>query len=321
MNDGNTHTPLWIHPVSRRRDSNQEEKSKNGSYRVIQKLVTSSPNPRLPDAEIETALEAFITPSGDCLWRRVAVWSGPCSPQRVIHASFVLPDQGNSSTQNDIGQTSMDDPLKQPALLCWAAFPERPNHKLLCVLINPSTLSIWDVYPDSDKVYVSGEGHSVSLPFQCCAVHPLGENHGLLLQRKEDQEDLTARTDSWALSSPHGNEEDEGFFLKVPPRNMRMGEDGTVLSQSSACGQLPSPRNGLPPAEVSSLFSLKHPLEDVLPISHWSHNEPMPSLVTDVFERVLYSGTLLWTDHSDEYYNKKVYEQPICVTYHSMLKR
>ena len=47
--------------------------------------------------------------------------------------------------------------------------------------------------PEGEKVHVSAEGHSVSLPFQCNAIHPLGDAHGILLERKEDQEDLEAR--------------------------------------------------------------------------------------------------------------------------------
>ena len=345
--DRDSYTPLWIHPLSTRsvEPGNQHdsivESNAKGSYRVIQKLVTASPNRQLPDAEIETALEAFVTPNGECLWRRVAVWSGPSSPLKVIHASFVLPSNADMVVEDNLFSfgISQSQPQQQqmPSLLCWAAFPERPDHKLLCVLVNPSTLSIWDVYPDSDKVYVTGEGHSVSLPFQCCAIHPLGDSHGLLLQRKEDQEDLEAQRGNWTFpthfSSSHAaanDEEEDGFFLKVPPQNTRMTEDGTTSrSRPSAGMPLMSPRSAaFGPTEVASLFSLKHPLEDVLPIMNSSpltgeDDEPQvtSSLVTDAFEKILYTGVLRWTDHADNYLEKKHHEQPICVTYHGLRKR
>lgn len=360
--------------------------------------MTASPNARLPDAEIETSLEAFVTPSGECLWRRVAVWSGPCSPQRIIHASFVLPTHGDLDLPVS---TTLTSAATRTSLVCWAAFPERPNHKLLCVLVNPSTLSIWDVYPDSSNtissssnakkndVYVSAEGHSVSLPFHCSSIYPLGASHGLLLQRQEDQEDLEAR--AFITGTPfhhhHHNyhqqqvgggqkpmdEEEDEFFLKVPPRNTRM-DDGSntdqhqhdsndptaTLSsqqsphqhqhQSSATSvgggnhnhnsMLQTPRTQYGgPSEVSSLFSLKHPLEDVLPVSYWSspaannnnnsndHNhdgggdQQQDALVTDVFEKILHTETLRWTDRAEGAMEKQFYEQPVCVTYHTVLKR
>jgi hypothetical protein len=206
-------------------------------------------------------------------------------------------------------------------------------------LVDPSTLSIWDVYPESDKVYISGEGQSVSLPFQCCAIHPLGENHGLLLQRKEDHEDLEAQKGTFTSfhhldETVNNSEEEDGFFLKVPSRNTRMegtGEDGATPAHPSAGVPLASPRSIFGPSEVASLFSLKHPLEDVLPVmmnaSPSSHDHdphqppPSSSLVTDAFEKILYTGVLRWTDHADNYLDKKQHEQPICVTYHGIRKR
>lgn len=362
-------SPLWLRPIATsqsgaivgRNDSNTNNENSDGAYQVLQQLVTASPNLRLPDAEIETTLEAFVTPSGECLWRRVAVWSGPCSPQRVIHASFILPTHGQvdfplPASSGEDGEASLFS-----SLVCWAAFPERPEHKLLCVLVNPSTLSIWDVYPDSDKVYVSAEGHSVSLPFHCCAIHPLGESFGLLLQRKEDQEDLEAHhqrglmgmgeTPFQLQNSPmldqdhqqqHSMDEEDDFFLKVPPRNTRImvGDDAMEndVTQQQQHADDAGTSGGVPlstprtqyggPTEVSSLFSLKHPLEDVLPVAYSSNNnyddhDPLlgVSLVTDVFEKILYTSTLRWTDRADNYLEKQFYEQPVCVTYHTVLKR
>lgn len=329
--------PLWIHPLASRKLNPEESDSKtDGSYRVIQQLVSPSPNPHCPEAEIETVLEAYVSPKGGCLWRRVAVWSGLTS-QRVLHASFTLPNQQNEGEDFNLNQPLSNVPIhEQPSLLCWAAFPERHNHKLLCVLVSPSILTIWDVYPaaedaDSDRVYISAEGHSVSLPFQCNGIYPLGESHGILLERKQDQEDFEARKASEAFPSidiPNPELEDE-FFLKAPPRNTRISgiplEHNNLFSQQPHGGApLSTPRTAYTAAsvEVSSLFSLKHPLEDVLPVSLWSpDNNGEGTLVTDVFEKILYSSTLRWADHQDHYSGKRENQHPICVTYNTILMR
>lgn len=354
ISDGDTKASMWIHPLSIRElptddadDESQSNKpaSRNGSYQVIQLLVTASPNLCLPEAEIETLLETYTTPTGEFLWRRVAVWSGPTTNRRVLHASFILPHNNNDSGPTvESLQTSDDAPLhEQPSLVCWAAFPERPHHKLLCVLVNPSTLTIWDVYPsnddddrtpETDKVYVSAEGHSVSLPFQCNKIHPLGDAQGILLERKEDQEDLDARKVAEACQTMDiSHPELDEFFLKVPPRNTRVsaggvGSDNHNHDNPASTPQTPhhlaTPRTAytVAPVEVSSLFSLKHPLEDVLPVSLLSQdNSNDDSLVTDVFEKVLYSSNLKWTDDQDHYLSKQEYQQPICVTYNTILKR
>jgi len=218
---------------------------------------------------------------------------------------------------------------------------------------------------------VSAEGHSVSLPFTCASIHPLGESHGLLLQRQEDQDDIEARTLGGGSSGGGGGgatmmsgtpyssnnadinvsnsqqpmeeeDDDDEFFLNVPPRNTKMGATTPTDATASAAmmttgmpGQFPlsTPRGHYGgPVEVSSLFSLKHPLEDVLPVAqnvrpdndNSNSGEAMdesPLLVTDVFETILCTSTLKWTDPTDPVLEKKYYEQPICVTYNTILKR
>ena len=123
---------------------------------------------------------------------------------------------------------------------------------------------------------------------------------------------------------------EEEFFLKVPPRNTRMSTDGNVnshlFSQPKSGGMPQTPRTtytaGNAPVEVSSLFSLKHPLEDVLPVALVSPDSTgETSMATDVFEKVLHTSTLLWTEDRDHYLSKKQYKQPVCVTYNTILKR
>ena len=337
-------SPLWVDLLSCKKLNTEEFQpdcgscvSSNGAYKVIQQLVTQSPNRRLPDSEIETCLEAYVTPQEGCLWRRVSVWGGLTS-RRVMHASFILLNHSNAHSDADFpsNETPGGKPLhERPSLLCWASFPDRPKHELLCVLVNPSTLTIWDVYPNasdtgSDKVYSSAEGHSVSLPFMCSTIHPLGESHGILLQRKQDQEDFEARNggQNRNLDISHPEFEDD-FFLKAPPRSTRVAGITPDRNNALFCHQhggatmaTPQTAYTAAPIEVSSLFSLKHPLDDVLPLALWSQNDSRhETLVTDVFEKIVYCSTLRWTDEHDHYSYKREYQQPICVTYNTMLKR
>jgi Anaphase-promoting complex subunit 1 len=280
-----------------------------GSYVTIQRLITASPQEdAVPESEIETVLEAFVSNKGECLWRRVVVWSGPTSPQRVIHASFVLPTINEESAF--VGLEFADHTtslLERPSLLCWAAFPESPKHKLLCVLAGPSMLTIWDVYPDSEEVCVNGgEGHSISLPFKCSSVHPLGVRNGLLLQRKEDSDDLVFFHDV-DMGKGRPSEEDSGFVLHTSSQTPSSNRHAPLLpTPPAACTNTAT--------EVPSLFTLQHPLEDVLPVSLWSESS---LLVTDVFEKVLRLETLLWQGASG---NTKS-QQTIIVTYNTHRKR
>jgi hypothetical protein len=310
-------SPLWIHPLLTCRQSGPE----SGRYALLQRLFTPSPNADQEEAEIETALEMFIGPDGSALWRRIVVRSGPTCPKQVTHASFMLPDDSA--------------PVVSDSILCWAAFPERPDHKLLCVLAKPTLLCIWDVYPKGEQSDLGGEGHSIPLPFEACGIHAIAGNHGLLLQRAETMEDrlvsdaAAQNSKSWASLYHHqGDDDDDGFVLKAPPRPVRLREStGTSLSGLNVSTTVAS-NNSVP-----SLFSLSHPLDDVLPMANISPDTGgsfQPAIggggggggvVTDVFEKVLFVGVLRWTDPNEAVIDRKEYTQPICVTYHTHKRR
>jgi hypothetical protein len=113
-------TPLWITPLL----NYQRKDPESGHYEVLQRLVSSSPKePDQEEAEIKTALETFIGPDGIALWQSVVVRSGQSGPSQVVHASYIH--------QDDCASISSD------SVLCWTAFPERPDHKMLCVLASP----------------------------------------------------------------------------------------------------------------------------------------------------------------------------------------
>lgn len=302
-------TPLWITPLVKCR----REEPDVGRYEILQALVTESPNNNNntrdgTTSEIETALEVFFGPDDVPLWKRVVVRSGPICPQSVIHASFQLP--------NLEGGQVVDASAPTGNALCWTAFPDHPDHALLCVLASPTLLCIWDVYPDRNQASSVGEGHSIPLPFEAHSIHALeGGQSGLLIQRIETIDDhLDAQNQIWTTNNDNAadvDDDDGGFVLKAPPKPVRTSIDTLNISSTSV-------------QAIPSLFSLSHPLDDVLPIYDMTHchgTGSLPGVITDVFEKVLFVGTLSGVDPNDDYLNRKEFRYPICVTYHVQKKR
>ena len=313
------------------------------------------------NAEIETCLEQYIDPNMDTvLWRRVVVRSGPTCPQQVIHASFMLPDDVSSSTNTTINNTSTSSSSPFTNYLCWTAFPERPDHPLLCVLANPTLLCIWDVYPTTSTTSTtttastqqqqenlgSGEGHHIPLPFEASGIFAVGNNqHGLIIQRCETAEDLFAFDRSWnnggttttggETDGQHRDdddddeEDDDGFILKAPPRPVRLrdstgGSTFASLNMSTATSSPSTTAGGSPSLNVPSLFSLQHPMGDIVPVTTFVDDETVQTgPVTDVFEKILFVGVMKWVDDDPNipYMDRKERSHPVCVTYHTQLNR
>jgi hypothetical protein len=311
--------PLWITPLFQKGKDDR-------CYRTVKRLVTRTPNPACAGTahgEVETSLEEYLGPSGEILWRRVAV-RGYTDTDPVLHASFTLrSDEGTTcaSIEND-GYKEVEDHI-----ICWTSFPERPEHKVLCVLASPLLLCIWDVYPsnngDTADESIGGEGHSVTLPFEARGIFPLAQHHGLLLQRNETMEDRVIdesakRSSTWMSRGVMDDEYDDGgFVLQDPPNPVRLG----LASPSGMEMTITQPSPMASSAEpVPSLFSLRHPLDELRPMT-MRGSDSSYSLFSDVNEQVLFTGTPCWTDHNDGSYEKKEYSQPICVTYNGRLKR
>lgn len=320
-------TPLWILPLFQKGGSGE-----NDSYRTVKRLVSKTPNPscaETPHGQVETTLEEYMGPTGQVLYRRVAV-RGCVGAERVVHASFTLPDDDYGSTF--AASDENEDTLVEDHTICWASFPERPDHKLLCVLASPVLLCIWDVYPlsenKSSESIGGGEGNFLTLPFEARGIFPLAENNGLLLQRKQTIEDylMSDETKSaWMTRRGDVGDDYEGdFVLQDPPMPVRLG---TMLSSPSGMEMTipqPSPQAsaGVFAAPVPSLFSLKHPLDEILPIALFEQDDlTHPSSPPDILEQVLFVGALRWNEHDDSPYHVAEYKQPICVTYHRQLKR
>ncbi|CAJ1969662.1 unnamed protein product [Cylindrotheca closterium] len=291
-------TPLWITPLL----NYKQPEVTVGHYEVVQRVVMPSPHPNKKEAEIETSVENFIRPEGNVAWRRVAVRSGPSCHEQTMHASFVLPED----RQNLSGKSS---------IVCWAAFPEQPDHKLLCVLASATLLCIYDVYPKGKAYTLGGEGHSIPLPFEACGVYAIDDGQGLLLQRTETLEDnlaFDAQNRTWTSTGLQGEDEDDGFVLKAPPRPLRFRE-----STGTEFGSLSMPNN---PTTAPSLFSLSHPLDDILPVSNIRDADSQNSPFEDVFEKILFVGVVRWVDPATTAAERKEHLQPICVTYHTHKK-
>lgn len=291
-------TPLWVTPLLNFKKSELE----SGHYETVQRIVTAAPNPGKEESEIETAVEIFIGPAGSALWRRVVVRSGPSCPKQAVHASYMLPNDRQPLTSSS-------------SLVCWAAFPEQPHHKFLCVLGNPTLLCIYDVYPKGHKSGLGGEGHSIPLPFEACGIHSIGGGQGLLLQRAETLEDGIGYDDhhsGWA-SGLQGEEDDDGFVLKAPPRPVRIREStGTSFGSLSLQGSS---------SAVPSLFSLSHPLDDILPVCDFSGGDLFAAPFDDIFEKILFVDVVRWIDTTEAAKDRIERLQPICITYHTQRKR
>ena len=315
----NEKAPLWITPLFQRDENGGDE-----GYRTLKRLISRTPNPSCVDSpygEVEACLEEYLGPDGDALWRRVAV-RGCTGSDYVLHASFALPPSDDNLFDTSFSFGNEDH------IMCWASFPERPDHKLLCVLASPLLLCIWDVYPSNKDGTMEpiggGEGNCVTLPFEARGIFPLAEQHGLLLQRKNTVEDRLVNESlkrSFRMARAELDEEYAGgFVLQEPPKPVRLGNVLTSPSGMEMTIAPPSPQVSVKGGSIPSLFSLKHPLDEILPVTRLE-GDSSHAFFADVREEILFVGTPRWTDREDGPYEKTEYSQPICVTYHTELKR
>jgi hypothetical protein len=204
----------------------------------------------------------------------------------------------------------------------------------------------------------AGQSHQIPLPFEACGIHAVvckKGNDGLLLQRCETTEDFFAYEERarQSVRAPEMDETgnaaddvtDDGFDLKPPPKPVRLGgRDSTDASKSyrntmctttaTSAGANDHDMVASAVLSVPSLFSLSHPLGDVLPLilseknveddetrnDSPAHKHSGP--VTDVFEKILFVGTADWVDPTiDSQFERQMQSQVICVTYHTLLKR
>lgn len=176
----------------------------------------------------------------------------------------------------------------------------------------------------------------------------LGGNNGLgglLIQRSETVEDLYAfdlPSSSLGVNEVDGldsNQDDVAvnneFVLKEPPNALRLGRDSAEgtnslpnlnMSTTTTPSRGDGPTGTLDTKRVPSLFSLSHPNGDILPVLTTFASEIDGGIasgpVTDVFEKILFVGTMTWVDpRIGSWLDRKEYFQLVCLTYHVHLKR
>jgi hypothetical protein len=242
--------------------------------------------------------------------------------------------------------------LAHPTLLCiWDVYPQQQHQH------GSITKKHANASASTRASGVSGEGQYVPLPFEACGIFavntagssastPLG---GLLIQRCETVEDLYAFD---TISQHHqsminenqdddndDDDDDDDFVLQAPPRPVRVGRESTggtlsnlhvstdtgLVNTNSSGVQNHGNNNSSINNMVPSLFSLSHPKGDILPVSTQLSNQNTSVMgpVTDVFEKILFVGTMKWLDDNTnvDWWTRREQSQSIVVTYHNQLKR
>lgn len=244
-------------------------------------------------------------------------------------ASFDLPvSTGDCFKDDEVGP-----------ILCYASFRRHDGqhssntaadgeHKMLCVLSNPTTLHIFDVLGDFNQSKQQGgsigpSGHIIPLPFRARALFSLdyfGSDtcHGLLILRApSDKEPVPTEVpfSPEGLSIPgtprrYGGNVDND--LQLPPEPVRLNFQTDVFIEMEEDEVVPS------------LFSLCHPLDEIRPIAKIEADDTARSdLFTNVDERLLFVGSprLFARHESHSADSAQTHTAPICVTYHETFKR
>jgi len=261
--------------------------------KVIDRIVTPIPyNVDVPndndEGEVEVCIEEYVHKSNNSvppLLRRVAVRSyvgtNADSDMEVLHASFSLTisqlprnliSGKTSKTSHSINKDrcniidGVKDDIKSNNWLCWTKFQ---NHRgkfdsktcstgksYLCVLTGPSTLKIFDVYPDpsclTSRKSNGDEGsggfggeHTVSLPFEASSIFQLPEPYcGLLIQRADNGDEHVHYDEEYYPKHMKSNRstanedgglhvdqtlQDNDITIEGPPSTIRLGVNNSNL--------------------------------------------------------------------------------------------
>jgi hypothetical protein len=244
--------------------------------------------------------------------------------------------------------------LAHPTLLCiWDVYPQQKQKQRQC---SSNAKKDGSKCTSAGTSVISGEGHYVPLPFEACGIFPLqaGANTkrgGLLIQRCETVEDLWAFDTITSQKHQPGrfgdedddeNDNDDKFVLQAPPRPVRVGRQSNgetltnlpTLTDAGIANANNTYNNSVVVVTqgnnnnnnmVPSLFSLSNPKGDILPVStpQSEHDTSMMGPVTDVFEKILFVGTMKWIDDNTgiDWWSRREHSQSIAVTYHNQLKR
>lgn len=162
--------------------------------------------------------------------QRIALYAGPdASRSDAIHATMRLPpDTVVPSPETE----------RTGSVMVLATIQE---HEILCCMIHPLAVLLFDIFPDPKRpALIPSEGWTIPLPFHCVGVYAL-PGQGILLHRHDGQSSSFVEPSQWKSQ----------FQSKVPAPPFTS----------------PQPHLADDSTGSFSLFSLHHPLEEILPVS------------------------------------------------------
>lgn len=325
--------PLFVHRYDAggidrdQKDSHPE----NFKWSVIDKIVTALPYSHtdidvIPDfsGEIEVSMEECIpvsptTHHAKPIFRRIAVrsYGSIGNDSQLLHASFSIPIvelppcQNRTSSNNWLCWTRITDEMFRKQEMTKPEIIDKlectPGKLYLCALTGPSTLRIFDVYPNitGNKGFEggggAGEGHTITLNFVASSIYALPiDQGGILIQRALSEVDFNH------LCQPEPKSEN---LIKGPPSTIRIGSlpnQSEKISSLSKEFQPPRINTSLPVetggnVDTPSLFTLQHPLDEIRPCiilpsdpimnEHISDNAgTFPSFFSNVKEQIIFVG-------------------------------
>jgi len=307
---GGTDGTVSPHPKQPESSTSTGEQTK---WTVAHRLVT--PHPLAPHNSGSSSIETVWQVCGT--QQRVAVYPGPDGSRRnnaVVHASFQLPEEAAVAPPN-------------ASCLQWCVFGDSDDKEdttttttttssglVLACLVHPNAVTLYDVYgttttsSNKNSFQLPTEGWTVSLPFDCRSIHAL--ERGLLLQRLETPED-------------DEHDDNKEFVLQEPP-SLWNDNGSSIPPVAMNQQQQPNSSNG----GVASLFTLHHPLDDILPVVLDAQQQAAdavfashPNPVTDVLEQVLWVGTAEWRSRTQSTETKTTTTALLMVTYHTHRRR
>ena len=318
--------PLFIHGGDPNgiidRDHIDNNNSKNFKWSVLDKIVTPLPYSHtdldaIPDCtgEIEVSMEECLSISPNPqhskpMFRRIAVrsYGNIIGKSQLLHASFSIPIselppcQNRTSSNNWLCWTRINDEMlrkQKMTKIDQSDYLEcTPGKLYLCALTGPSTLRIFDVYPNitGNKSFEggggAGEGHTITLDFIASSIFALPiDQGGIMIQRAMNDYEF-----SRLVQSDRNNEN----IIQGPPSTIRVGSlPNTNEKFSSLSKEFRPPRIDTSltmeigtKSEISSLFTLQHPLDEIRPCALLSSENvgSFPSLFSDAKEQIVFIG-------------------------------
>ena len=347
--------------------------------RVLERCV--SPHPLDHASAGSSSITTLLLATPQACWVRVYNHSNTNSNDNdcgyTLHASFRVASTFAWTQQQPVRSSSRSEPQQHHhqnhrRLLCWTSFSSNNKHLVLCVLTDVSSLAIYDVYPsrrysqDASEQQQRTNDHEwlVTLPFDCDSIHAMATTkedgagaEGLLLQRSMDLSEI--------MMNMNTTVEEEDVNVAMQEQDDGSSNNNRILPSPANTNQLwsqqqqqTSQQQPLVASAMPSLFTLSHPLEEVLPVlllppaagatttttttTKTNKNasifmDPtttsMQTYVSDPMEVVVWTGMAEWSTHcessssssnSSNHTQQQAQQQQqllLVVTYHTRFQR